>query len=300
MSDASQPASLKDPLSLVILAAGLGSRFGGTKQIEGVGPNGETLLEVGMEDAWKAGFKKCVLVVSPAVPGSFRDRLTASWFGRLELVFVEQRADDLPLPVPASGRTKPWGTGHALYSARSQVRGSFAVMNADDYYGLEAFQKLAAFLNVGADYALVGYQLGKTLSENGTVSRGLCRVEDGDRVLEIEETHHIRNGPAGVGVYNQDGICERRLSPNQPVSMNLFGLRPTVWAPLEEGLRQFLQEPRNLIKGEYPLPGAVRHAAGLHHLELRLLPTSSPWYGVTYAADRLAVRQFLHKLRAVE
>jgi NDP-sugar pyrophosphorylase family protein len=294
------PAMVSSPslrvLSLIVLAAGLGSRFKGTKQIAGVGPQGETLLEIGLQDAFAAGFRKFVLVVSAAVPEEFRARIKDHWAGLAEVVYVEQRKDDLPVAgVDFEARVKPWGTGHALYAARGLASEDFAVMNADDYYGPDSFRALAGFLREGSGFGLVGFRLADTLSEHGAVSRGICSVDEAGSVKSITETRGIRRGPHGLGAYAADDSLPLPLREDDWASMNLFALRESLWPEVETALGRFLKDKANHAAAEFELPRTVLGAAGNLGCPIRLLPTSEKWMGVTFPEDRAAVEAFLRK-----
>ena len=275
--------------TLVVLAAGMGSRFGGLKQVEPVGPSGETILDYGVFDAIRAGFGKAVFVIRRELEADFTRIVTSKYAGRISVGLVFQAVDDLPagFDVPA-GRAKPWGTGHAVWSARSEVEGPFAVINADDFYGAASFGALAAFLRdaSGARFALVGHRLSRTLSESGTVSRGICRVDAG-RLASITEEREIAAGGVGPGL---------RFSGEEIVSMNQWGFTASVFEGLDAGLRRFLASSGNDPKAEFYLPAAVSSLVSSGAATVDVLPSPDAWFGITHPGDRAAVREAIARL----
>ena len=282
--------------TLVILAAGIGSRFGGgVKQLAKVGPNGEVIIDYSIHDAIKAGFNKIVFIIRHSIEKEFRevigDRMeeTGKKYG-VEIRYAFQEIDDIPIPVP-EGRAKPWGTGHALLAVKNIVHEPFAVINADDYYGAEGFKKAAEYLLTGK-YGMVGYALGNTLSENGGVTRGICKVENGklDTVVEtfdiVGEGDHARAGEkSGSGVLPLDAIA----------SMNFWLLPDSFLKVLEDGFPEFLATMTNPVKDEYLLPTVVDSLIR-KGTELTVLTTNDRWFGVTYADDKPAVVEEFRKL----
>jgi len=267
--------------TLVVLAAGMGSRYGGLKQFDPIGPSGETVLDYGVFDAARAGFTRVVFVIRRESEAEFQSKVTAKYAGRIRVDFVYQSADDLPqgFDVPA-GREKPWGTGHAVWCARGAVTGPFAVINADDFYGASAFARLAAFLGQasGPDYAMVGFRLANTLSPNGTVSRGICTAQHG-RLVSIVEEKAIAAPDVGPG---------GRFSGSELVSMNFWGFTPAIFDGLEAGFRSFLAaapEP----KAEFYLPAAVSAQIAAGAATVHVLPSEDSWFGITYREDKLPV-----------
>jgi hypothetical protein len=263
---------------LIVLAAGMGSRFGGDKQVAGVGPAGETILEFTLHDAIRAGFAAAVLVVRPAV----RERVLAIVArlppGRLTVTLVDQGVCE-PLPgVYQPGRTKPWGTAHALWTAIQGLDRPCGVVNADDWYGSGAIHALGAALRTTASTVLVAHRLGNTLTPHGTVNRGVCRIA-GDRLLAISETEGI-DGHGQVG--------GRTLSAETPVSMNLWGFQPGIYADVEQRVRAFIAGHRDHPSAEYGIPHLVadRLAAGL---PVTVTVVEDAWCGLTYPADRPGV-----------
>lgn len=277
--------------SLLVLAAGMGSRYGGLKQIDPVGPSGETLLDYAVFDAVRAGFGRVVFVIRRELEDAFRKGVTAKYSGRIAVDFAYQSANDLPPGARApQAREKPWGTGHAVWCARRAVSGPFAVINADDFYGAGSYARLAAFLGATQDArsAIVGFRLANTLSENGTVSRGVC-VERGGLLISITEEKAI--GRADVG----DG---RRFKGDEIVSMNFWGFTPEVFGGIEAGLRDFLESNGSDPGAEFYLPAAVSQMIAKGTLCVSVLPSDDAWFGVTYREDRPRVEAVIRGLVA--
>lgn len=293
--------------TLVIMAAGLGSRYGGNKQTAGVGPRGETLLEYAVYDAVRAGFSKVVLIIKPemdAVMGPLCQqlkRLRTAEGNPLELSCAFQGFESLPnfYKVPA-GRAKPFGTVHALLCARECVHEPFCVINADDYYGVESFEKMYEVLQIMPEErcgAMIGYYLKNTVSPNGKVTRGLCRVEDG-WLQEISEQTDIRLLKDGT-IVDDSGKQPRELNGQGVVSMNFWGFKPGIFDVLEDYLHEFLRGlPEDEVKAECLLPTMVGDLLNRGEISVRVLTSSSRWFGMTYQEDReLVVRELarLHK-----
>lgn len=268
--------------SLVIMAAGMGSRFGGLKQMTPLGPSGQTILEYSVYDAAAAGFDKAVLIIKKENEADFRELVGRRIERLIDVEYVFQRADDLPdgyrLP---EGRVKPWGTGHAVRAARGVVDTPFAVINADDYYGQASYGLIHSQLISPSPFSMVGFALGNTLTESGTVSRGICTVEDGYLRGVVEHTALDKN--SGVPL---DTI----------VSMNLWGFGPEIFASLEEGLCRFLDTMPDPMKSEYYLPAVVDREIRERGARYRVLETPDRWYGVTYREDADGVRAALLRM----
>lgn len=269
---------MKD-LTLVVLAAGMGSRFGGLKQLQPVGENGEFILDYSVSDAVKAGFNKVVYIIKKEHEDDFRNTIGKRTEKIIETEYAYQDIFDLPegFSVPV-GREKPWGTGHALLCARDKVTTPFAVINADDYYGTNSMKILADALLADVPACMVGFKLGNTLSENGTVSRGVCETSDGYLTKVTEHTALDKNS----------GIPLDTL-----VSMNMWGLKPDIFAELESGFVDFLKNLDNPLKGEYFLPGLIDSLISRNMLTVKMLTTDEKWYGMTYKEELDLVKEAL-------
>jgi NDP-sugar pyrophosphorylase family protein len=275
--------------SLLVLAAGRGSRYGGLKQIDPVGPSGETVLDYAVFDAIRAGFSRVVFVIRRDFEEAFKETVTSKYAGRVEVGFVFQSVAEVPAGCAvAAGREKPWGTGHAVWCARSAMDGPFAVINADDFYGAGSFSLLAGFLGraSGTRFAMVGFRLSRTLSENGTVSRGICRERDGV-LVSITEELAIARSDVGPG---------RRLSGDETVSMNCWGFTPALFAGLEAGLRAFLSEKGSDPKAEWYLPSAVSDLISGGSASVEVLASEDSWFGITHREDRPGVSAAIEAL----
>jgi NDP-sugar pyrophosphorylase family protein len=270
--------------ALLVLAAGLGSRYGGLKQIEPVGPSGETLLDYAVFDALRAGFGRVVFVIRRDFEEVFRAKVGGRYAGRTEVGYAFQELDALPAGfAPLAGREKPWGTGHALWCARNAVGGNFAAINADDFYGADAFARLASFLQApdgpatGVQRtALAGFRLADTLSDHGPVSRGVCRIEEG-RLLSIEERTAITPADVGFG---------RTFSGDEIVSMNCWAFGPGIFPLIEAQLAVFLEIHAAELRAEFYLPEALSRLVARGEAEVEVLPARGPWFGVTHREDR--------------
>jgi hypothetical protein len=290
----------------VILAAGVGSRYGGPKQIEPLGPAGATLLDYSIYDAVRAGFETVVLVIREDLEAAVRATIGVRWGkgGGVPLCYARQRLDDLPagLPLPPA-RTKPWGTGHAVLAAASEVSGPFAVVNADDFYGRDAFLRTAAFLAAGhagespGTFANIAYPLRDTLSAAGGVNRAVCRADEGGWLETVEEVVDIRR--LGEGAYEGSDPRGRpvRLAADALVSMNLWAFTPAVFAALRRGFAEFLRQD-TAGGSEFLISHGIRDAVRRGEARVRLLGTHSRWLGVTYPDDRPRVEAALRQLVA--
>ena len=276
--------------TLVILAAGAGRRYGGQKQLAPVGPNGEALLEYSVYDALRAGFSRVVLVVQPEAAASFRRRL-ASMARSAPIVYAHQRVTDIPPGFPsAAKRTKPWGTGHALLAAEAMVEGSFAVLNADDFYGAESLTILADFLNRPAAgsrlrLAMVPFELGATLSESGSVSRALCRLAEDGLLRDIVEIDKVWTRNRRI-FHLDDAGRKVTLRGDEPVSMNLWAFPREFFTELRLGLEEFLTIFGDSAVAEFLLPDLVRSLLGQGRARVEALPGAADWCGITYREDK--------------
>lgn len=291
-----------DAPTLLVLAAGLGSRYGGIKQMDPVGPDGEFVLDYSIYDAWRAGFRQVCLVIREELAEPLQEHFAAKLAGRMDMSFVVQRLDDLPVghSCPA-GRQKPWGTGHAVWSARKAIHGPFAAINADDFYGAESYQVLADFMRSAScderTYAMVAYQLANTLSEHGSVSRGVCSTNDrGDLETVIERTK-IEQTAAGARFQDNDGRWQC-LTGQEPVSLNFWGFRPSLFTHLEELFREFLEAHGEEAKSEFYIPTVIDTLIHRGLCRSAVLSSSERWFGMTYAEDRAVVVEQIRRLTA--
>ena len=289
---------------LVIMAAGMGSRFGGLKQITAVDDHGHAIIDFSLYDAWQAGFRKVVFIIKHAIEADFRAAVADRMAKYFDVRLVFQELDKLPegFTVP-EGRVKPWGTAHATLCASDEIDGPFAVINADDFYGRGAFRALYDFLSADGDehtHALIAYKLKNTLTENGTVARGVCTADEAGHLLTVTE-HTAIQGPGEAPSYTEDGgKTWIPLDPDAPVSLNTWGFRKSFLDAIEGELEGFLNMtmPRNPQKAEFFLPGVVnaRLAAGTDRVAL--LHTDDVWHGVTYREDLPALQAALADMRA--
>ena len=280
--------------TLLVLAAGLGSRYGSLKQMDGVGPNNEAIIDYSIYDAIRAGFGKVVFVIRHAFEKEFREVFSPERFGgKIAVEFVFQELDYLPegCSVP-EGRVKPWGTNHALLMAKEVIHEPFAVINADDFYGAEAYQTIGAYLSeLGSShdrYCMVAYNLNLTLSENGTVSRGVCGVDANGNLTSMVERTKIERMPHGGIVFHDLGEDEP-LAEDTPVSMNLFGFTPDYFVHTENYFKQWFAENEDHLKGEFYIPTMVNKLIADGTSELRVLRSDAQWHGVTYKEDKPAL-----------
>ena len=279
--------------TLLVLAAGMGSRYGALKQMDGVGPNNEAIIDYSIYDAIRAGFGKVVFVIRHSFADAFTAVFNAERFGgKIEVEIVYQELDYLPegFTVP-EGREKPWGTNHALLMGKSVINEPFAVINADDFYGADAYRVIGEYLSGLADekghYCMVGYEVNKTLSENGTVSRGVCSINDEGFLSSIVERTKIERNAEGQIVFHDLGEDEV-LAESTPVSMNLFGFTPDYFDHSEAYFREFLADPATQanLKAEFFIPLMVNNLIGNGTAKLKVLSTTANWFGVTYQADK--------------
>lgn len=288
-------------LSLLILAAGMGSRFGGLKQIEAVGKHGEIIIDYSIYDARKAGFSQVVLVIRREHEQAFREIFDHRYPG-LEVEYAFQDMDDLPggFSVPA-GRQKPWGTGQAVYAARNLIKQPFAMINADDFYGADGYRILADFLNKnanGSDFCLAGYELAQTLSEFGTVSRGVCETDAAGNFVRTRELTKIARAADGVIRNTAEDGSTVVLTGKETVSMNLFGFTPALFTHLPRLFTEFLKENGTSPKSEFYIPYAVNSLIAEGNARLKILPTSAKWFGMTYREDKDAIVAGIDRLVA--
>lgn len=296
---------MKKPV-LVIMAAGMGSRFGGLKQITPVTPEGDIILDFSLYDAIAAGFEKVIFIIKKENEKDFRALIDQRAGKRIAVEYVFQELNDLPdgYSVP-EGREKPWGTAHAVLSARKSVDSPFAVINADDYYGPEAFKRIYGFLTEAADdskyhYCMVGYQIENTLTENGYVSRGVCRTSDDGLLAGITERTKIQWQSEKIVYTEDDGQSWQELSPGTTVSMNFWGFTPSMMAEMEKRFPEFLDTAlkENPKKGEFFLPSVVDSLIKEGKAKVKVLKSSDRWYGVTYKEDKASVAAAIGVMKA--
>lgn len=291
--------------TLIVLAAGMGSRYGGLKQMDPMGPSGETVLDYSVFDAIRAGFDKVIFIIRTDFEEQFRKQVVSKFKNKIQVELVFQTLDDLPkgFTVP-EGRVKPWGTTHAILAARHSVNEPFAIINADDFYGRDGLQQVADALKISYEngvrdqYAIVGYKLGNTLSAHGSVNRGVCSYADG-LLKSVEEFTEIEE--------NSDGICSgiNMKGVRQPialdtlVSMNLWGFSPSVMGRLEQHFIKFLQEHSTELKSECYIPTVVDELIQNGIADCHVVSSDSQWFGVTYPDDKAQVVESIEKLVAM-
>lgn len=292
----------KEPI-LLVLAAGMGSRYGGLKQIDPVGPHGEIIIDYALFDAYTAGFRRAVFVIKEENLPDF-ERILAGAKRYMQIDFAFQDVSDVPEGyVLPEGRVKPWGTGHAVLAAKDKIDAPFAAINADDFYGRESFRKIYNFLS-GAEgeisdsrYAMVGFMLKNTITENGYVSRGICNVEGG-KLSHVVERTRIECVGDGIAFSEDDGETWENLPENAVVSMNFWGFSESIFAELESEFRKMHEHvvPNNPYKCELFLPFVVDDMIKAQKVEVEVMQSSDKWYGVTYAEDKAIVTEALHKM----
>lgn len=283
-------------ITLVVMAAGMGSRFGGLKQIEAVTDDGEGILDFSVRDAKRAGFTKVVFVIKHEIEDVFKEYVGDRISKKIKVEYVFQDLHDLPEGFTCpEDRTKPWGTGQAVLACRDVVHEPFAVINADDYYGMHAFDEIAAYLqSEPEDYCMTGFRLTNTLSENGTVSRGVCDIKDG-YLEKVTERTKIKDCK-----YTEDGETWVDLSPDTVVSMNLWGFTPDFFDDLESGFKSFLETSSSNIKAEYYLPTAVTNVINSGKKRVRVFVAEDQWYGMTYPEDKQLVMDAMKKISIID
>lgn len=291
--------------TLLVLAAGMGSRYGGLKQLDPVGPSGETILDYAVFDAIRAGFGRVIFVIRKEFEDAFRTQVAAKYAGGIAVDYAFQALTALPAGfAPPAGREKPWGTGHAVWCARDTLNGPFAVIGADDFFGRDAFVQLAGFLTEGAgavesavrpppsaipSYAMVGYRLANTLSENGAVARGVCTVAGGGQLQAVVENTGILRTDVGSGA---------KYSGDETVSMNCWAFTPELFAALDRQFAAFLTARGGELKSEFYLPEAVSAQIAAGEAVVTVRPTTASWFGVTYREDKPRVEAALAELVA--
>lgn len=283
---------------LVVMAAGMSSRFGGLKQVTSFGPANELLLDYSVYDAKRVGFNKVIFIIKEENLELFKEVVGSHLEGNIEVEYVFQKLDDIPnfVNIPTS-RVKPWGTGHALYSVRNSVDDDFLIINADDFYGLDAFQKVSEYFKTTSDVnkaCMVGYKLKNTLSDEGTVNRGVCQIENG-LLVKIDERLKIKEDD-GIITYQEDDKLYL-LDENSIVSVNTWGFSKEIFKYLDEELNKFFKENvNNLATAEFMLPNIIQNLIDKKIIKLRVFNTDNRWMGVTYKEDVDKVKEGIKKL----
>lgn len=286
--------------TLFVLAAGMGSRYGGLKQLDGLGPNGETIMDYSVFDAIRAGFGKIVFVIRKDFEEDFRRVVLKKYEGKVPCEVCFQSIDKVPTGCSyTKERSKPWGTNHALLMAKDIIHEPFAVINADDFYGKESFEVLAEFL-LGVEgkqnaYCMAGYRVGNTLSENGSVSRGVCKTDGNGYLTDVVERTSIERIDGKIVFKDENGDLVE-LEENTPVSMNMWGFTPEYFGYSEEAFKRFLQEHGQELKSEFYIPTVVNDLIVAGKATCKVLDTPAKWFGVTYAQDRQGVVDKIEKL----
>ena len=283
--------------TLFLLAAGMGSRYGGLKQLDGLGPNGETIMDYSIYDAIQAGFGKLVFVIRKDFEKDFRDKIISKYEGHIPCELVFQSLDDLPEGFKCpEGRVKPWGTNHAVLMGKDVIKEPFCVINCDDFYNRDAFMAIGKFLSELPEgstnnYAMVGFRIGNTLSENGSVARGICGKDENGNLTDVVERTEIMRVNGVISYKDENGEWQPVGGETVPVSMNMWGFTPDYFAHSEAYFKEFLSDPKNMenLKAEFFIPLMVDKLINEGTSTVKVLDTTSKWFGVTYAADRDAV-----------
>ena len=293
---------------LVIMAAGMGSRYGGLKQLDPVDNDGHIIMDFSMYDAKRAGFEKVVFIIKHEIEEEFKEHVGKRMEKYMDVAYAYQNIDNIPegYEVP-EGRVKPWGTAHAVYSCMDEIDGPFAVINADDYYGVEAFKLIYDYLSTHADddkyrYTMVGYHLANTVTDNGYVSRGVCETNENGELVSVTERTRIEKYNGGVAYTEDDGNTWVQVPDDTTVSMNMWGLTPEFVGLLEEGFVEFFEnikgDEAKELKGEYLLPIYIDELLKKGKVSVKLLETQDKWFGVTYKEDKPVVVESFAKLIA--
>ena len=278
--------------ALLVLAAGMGSRYGGLKQLDQIGPNGETIIDYSVFDAIRAGFGKVVFVIRKDFEEEFKSRIGSRYAGKIAVDYAFQSIDDLPggYKVPA-GRSKPWGTGHAILAARDLIKEPFAAINGDDFYGRSSFKLLADYLSSAkdgakADYSMCGFILRNVLSDNGSVSRGICTVDNNDNLKTVIENTKIIKSDSGTVISIREDGAEVTMSGDEVASMNMWGFTPSIFEHLEKQFINFLEKRGLEEKSEFYIPAVVDQLIRENIAEVKVMVSPDSWFGVTYREDR--------------
>lgn len=285
--------------TLLILAAGMASRYGSMKQVDGFGPNGETIIDYSIYDAIKAGFGKVSFIIREEFADNFKAIFEPKLKGRIETDYVYQSFDLTPFGIDKTiERAKPWGTAHAVLAARDQIHEPFCVINADDFYGYDSFEKMAKFLTTEVSddtYSLIGYQIDRTLSDYGSVSRGVCKVDDEGNMVEINERTEVYFKEDGSVAY-KDATGEHALPNDTRVSMNFWGFTPAIFKQSLHMFQEFVEANENNPKSEFFIPLAADGLIKSGEASFKVIPTGSKWFGVTYKEDKPIVQKSISEL----
>ncbi len=292
---------MNEPI-LVILAAGMGSRYGKLKQLDNIGVCGETIMEFSMFDAYEAGFRRIVFIIKREFEEEFRQKIGDKVADLFEITYAFQDLNDLPegFAVP-EGRQKPWGTSHALYSARDYLNSPFAVINADDYYGKSAFKLVYDFLKEArsdSTYCMIGYKLKNTTTKYGSVNRGVCNIDNKGHLIRIDESTGIEEADKGWFIRDENGNHIKDFTGEETVSMNMFGFYPSIIDEIKSGFPSFLEKglKENPLKCEYFIPNIVTDMITEKKINVEIIESQDKWYGVTYKADKPHIVDALTKL----
>lgn len=290
---------------LVIMAAGMGSRYGGLKQIDPIDDEGHIIMDFSMYDAKRAGFEKAVFIIKEENEADFRAAIGDRVSEFMEVEYAYQRLDNLPpgYQIP-EGRVKPWGTAHAVLSCIDQIDGPFAVINADDYYGLEAFRLIYDYLTTHQDdekyrYTMVGYLMGNTVTDNGHVSRGICVTDDRNELVSVTERTRIEKRDGGIAFTEDDGKTWTELPAETVVSMNMWGFTRSILEEIRDGFPAFLEEglKKNPMKCEYFLPAVVSRLLAEDKASVTVLKSHDKWYGITYKEDKPVIVKAIREMK---
>ena len=283
---------MKD-MTLLVMAAGMGSRYGGLKQLDAVGPNGETIIDFSVYDAIRAGYNKVVFIIRKDFEKQFKQKISNKYKNKIDVEIVYQNLNDLPRSFRCPNeRSKPWGTGHAILAARNAISEPFVAINGDDFYGKESFEVISNYYSsVNSGFAMAAFQLDKTLSENGSVSRGICE-QNSNELVTVVETHDIKKNSAGIIE------CDRDISllGNELVSMNMWGFTPTLFDHLEKMFNDFLTDNISDLKSEFLIPSVINDLIEKNIEKVKVLKTQSTWFGVTYVEDKAFVESQIKEL----
>lgn len=283
---------MKD-ITLLVMAAGMGSRYGGLKQLDAVGPSGETIIDFSVYDAIRAGYNKVVFIIREDFEKQFKEKISNKYEDKIKVEIVYQDLHDLPNSFSCpKDRSKPWGTGHAILAARNVISEPFAAINGDDFYGRESFKIISDhYSSVNSGFAMAAFQLDKTLSDYGSVSRGICE-QNLNELVTVVETHGIKKSSAG------NIECDRDISllGNELVSMNMWGFMPSIFDHLEKMFNEFLDENISDLKSEFLIPSVVNDLIEKNIEKVQVLKTKSTWFGVTYIEDKPFVKNQIKEL----